>query len=233
MQSGACRTSVVEMSSREQLLATLLLYQRYKRKKTRRYIRELNLTRTVKGEYTTLVKEMRQLDEERHFMYFRMSYRRFEELLQRVQEKITFPKNHRYPVSPDERLFLTLRYLATGDSQQTLAITFRLGKSTVSQIIYQTCEAIWDSLFSDFVRLPNRQTWRNISEEFWKHWNYPHCLGAIDGKHIAVKAPPNAGSDFYNYKGFHSIVLLGSPMPNSLFSWWTLGPTVAEVMLAF
>lgn len=38
-------------------------------------------------------------------------------------------------------------------------------------------------------------------------WQFPHCIGALDGKHIEIQPPYGSGTNFYNYKGTRSVVL--------------------------
>ncbi|XP_066946086.1 uncharacterized protein [Macrobrachium rosenbergii] len=39
-------------------------------------------------------------------------------------------------------------------------------------------------------------------------WNYPSCIGALDGKRILVAKPNNSGSEYFDYKGHCSVILL-------------------------
>ena len=50
--------------------------------------------------------------------------------------------NLRKAIEPAQRLALTLRFLASGDSQQSLTFSFRISASTVSRIINETSAAI-------------------------------------------------------------------------------------------
>ena len=53
-----------------------------------------------------------------------------------------------------------------------------------------------------------RQEWLSIADTFNKQWHFPHCIGAMDGKHVLIKPTPNTGSFYFNYKHSFSIVLL-------------------------
>lgn len=47
--------------------------------------------------------------------------------------------------------------------------------------------------------------WKTNAEDFFTKWNFPNCLGSIDGKHIQIDKPQHSGSMYYNYKHFFSI----------------------------
>ena len=56
--------------------------------------------------------------------------------------------------------------------------------------------------------VPLEVEWHSIADDFFMRWNFPNCIGAIDGKHIMNQCPVNSGSLFYSYKSYFSIVLL-------------------------
>ena len=83
---------------------------------------------------------------------------------------------------------LTLHFLAYGGSQQSLPFTCRIGKSTICGIITETCLAIWNGLKEQYLRPPKTaDDWKRIAKDFNEIWSLPHCVGAIDGKHVAIK----------------------------------------------
>ena len=71
--------------------------------------RQLNSSRGTKGEHHTLFEDLRSMDPETHFEYFRMYKEDFDEILAMVKPLISHPPNHRVPIRATERLALTLR----------------------------------------------------------------------------------------------------------------------------
>lgn len=62
-----------------------------------------------------------------------------------------------------------------------------------------------------------------IVNGFQTKWNFPKCIGALDGKHVAIRAPPKTGSDYFNYKQSFSIILLALVDHNYCFTYIDLG----------
>lgn len=84
-----------------------------------------------------------------------------------------------------------------------------MGATTVGKIIKEICEILWTTLQPIHMKPPTTSDFLKIAEECEKLWNYPNCIGALDGKHVRIKCPAHSGSMFYNYKKYFSIVLQG------------------------
>ena len=129
-----------------------------------------------------------------------MSKDRFDHLLSLIEEEIQKKRsNFRTGVCPREKLVVTLRYLATGCSQQNLSYSFRLSRATISNSVRDTCDAMYNILPPVYLRAPGKvEEWEHIAKDFENVWNMPHVIGAIDGKHIAIDCPQNSGSQDHN-----------------------------------
>lgn len=115
------------------------------------------------------------------------------------------------------------RYLVTGDQILSIALAFRCGESTVRKIIHETCSAIIKVLQPIYLRLPTKEEWTDICAGYLENWNFPHCIGSFDGKHVEIQAPPNSGSLFFNYKKTYSIVLLAACNHKYMFTLVDVG----------
>ncbi|KAM7294246.1 hypothetical protein ISCGN_023763 [Ixodes scapularis] len=162
------------------------------------------------GAYENLMRELALEDTEAYRRWIRMDTGSFEDLLSRVRPLIEKEDtNFRLCVPAGERLAITLRYLATEDSQMSLQFQFRRAHNTVSTIVAEVCPAIYSALKDDFLKVPSSPAeWKAVAQGYQDLWQFPHCVGALDGKHIALVPPHQSGAQFRNYKGFFSIVLM-------------------------
>ena len=138
------------------------------------------------------------------FLDVRISPDRFHHLVDLSRERLSKENRRRLPIYPEERLAITLNYLATGNSQRDLAFVFKIGRSTIYHIIFEICDVL-----DEYVRsFSITQDWNKIAEEFLEFWDMLHCIGALDGKHIGIRKPSNSSSLWYDYKGSFSMILL-------------------------
>jgi hypothetical protein len=91
-------------------------------------------------------------------------------------------------------------------------------------MVRDVCEAIVAEYGEEVMSCPTTpDTLREIAEQFGSRWNFYHVLGALDGKHVAIKCPQNGGSLYFNYKGFHSIILMALCDADYKFVWVDAG----------
>ncbi|KAJ8939618.1 hypothetical protein NQ318_012341 [Aromia moschata] len=205
-------------SSDEEIAAAYLLLKKRRKKTNRRFW--VNPFYTINLGYSSyIVAQELNHDPVKFHGFYRMSKRTFQTLVEIIKPEISKrDTNYRKAVSAEERLLITLRYLATGDSYRALTYYFMRGLTTISNIIATTTEAIWTVLQPKYMSTPTPEKWTSIADRYYTLWNIPNCLGSLDGKHFRIKRLPKTGSTFYNYKGYFSIVLMACADADGLFT---------------
>ena len=89
---------------------------------------------------------------------------------------------------------------------------------TICKFVPQVCKAILKE-FQHLVCPTDPEDWKKIEERFRNRWNVPHVVGALDGKHIAIKKTKKSGSEYFNYKGHFSLVPLALVDADYKFLW--------------
>ena len=125
---------------------------------------------------------------------------------QLIEKKNT---NMRNAISAHARLCITLRFLASGASYRELMYAFCVSVSSISEIIPS--------------QPTNEEQWKKLAKDFDLKWQFPHAVGAIDGKHINIRSPRNSATEYFNYKKYFSIVLLAVADANEKFTAFDLG----------
>ena len=104
---------------------------------------------------------------------------------------------------------MTLWCLATPCEYRTISHLFGIVRSTVCEIVQETCQLIVKTLFGKYIQFPTGDKLNELVDTFKGKWGVPQCVGAIDGSHIPVASPAMNHTDYYNRKGWYSIILQG------------------------
>ena len=153
-------------------------------------------------------------DDTRFKKNFRVTKATFAFILGEIKDGLEKETSAENPVSPAARLTVCLYRLARGDYLHTIAELTGLGTSTVCMIVKEVSCIIVERLWGNFVakNFPHNIEELNKSMiSFEEYWQYPCCIGAVDGCHLQMKCPEGgqeSAKEYHNFQNFYSIVLM-------------------------
>lgn len=124
------------------------------RKRRKYWRREWIGKREKEGFCAKLYQELREEDPALYHNFLRMTFAQFDHLLSLVSPHIIKHDTvMRKSIPASERLVLTLRFLATGDSYHSLQYIFRIPPTTTSRIIPEVLDAIYKVLVNGYLKV--------------------------------------------------------------------------------
>lgn len=114
--------------------------------------------------------------------------------------------------------------MAHGEDVGVLAQFFRIGRSTLYQMIPEVCGVIYESMRGKFFTMPqDEREWLLVAEDFQNLWNFPNCLGAIDTRQFKIKRPPGSASLFWSYNHEYTLGDMTICDAHKRFIWANVG----------
>ena len=110
-------------------------------------------------------------------------------------------------ISVEHRLAITLWCLATCAEYCSIGHLFGVAQCTTCVIVHDTCDAITHILKSKHIFFPVGNDLQSVIDGFKMKWQTVQCAGAIDGCHIPVRPPALNHTDYWNRKGWYSVIL--------------------------
>lgn len=133
-------------------LALFVLVLKKKRKKRRFWCKNWLLKRRTYS-HTNFLNELKFYPADWH-NYLRMDQETYFKLLSLVTPFIKKKDTiMREAISPHERLTATLRFIATGRSYEDMKFSTIISAQSLSKIIPETCQAIFDVLKKDYLKV--------------------------------------------------------------------------------
>lgn len=141
---------------------------------------------------------------------FRMSKETFNYLCHQMSTSLRRQDTvFRKAISVEKRVAVTLWFLATPCEYRTISHLFGIARSTVCEIVQETCSLIVSTLFHKYISFPTGDKLTAVVDAFKSKWGVPQCVGSIDGCHIPISSPAMNRTDYYNRKGWYSMILQG------------------------
>ena len=123
----------------------------------------------------------------------------------------------------ETRVATMISRLATVHGMQMIADLYQVGLSTSQKIVLEFLDDVKKSLKKKYIKWPSSSMMAHIAIEFEALHQIPHIVGAVDGSHIPIVAPSIHAADYYNRKGFHSVLLQGVVMSQCIFWDYDIG----------
>jgi hypothetical protein len=131
--------------------------------------------------------------------------------------------NMRTAIPVQIKVAVSVSRLATGNSMQSIADLYKIGLSTAQVAVRQFCSAVKTILLRKFIQWPSIAVMAKYAEDFEGLHGIPYVVGAVDGSHIPVVAPRLHAADYYNRKGFYSVLLQGVVTSKCIFWVFDIG----------